>query len=104
MEFYFGQTNYNKDDHLQAAEAPGGWILLALIYDFKKVRQFHEFLSMRDLFNVLKMSTVVEVKEDIVDFVDEQEVTFYIRKKPKKMKGKFVNFFGYDIETIKMLS
>ena len=89
---------------MQAKEAHGGWILLALIYDFKKIRQFHEFLSIQDLFNVLKMSTVVEVKEDIVEWEDEQEVTLYIRKKPKKMKGQFVNFFGYDIETIKMLS
>ena len=89
---------------MQAKEAQGGWILLALIYDFPKIRQFHEFLSIQDLFNVLKMSTVVEVKEDIVEWEDEQEVTLYIRKKQKKMKGQFVNFFGYNIETIKMLS
>ena len=73
--------------NLRSAEAPGGWILLSIIYEFPKIRQFHEFLTIENLFNVLKMSTVVEVKEDIVDFGDEQEVTLYIKKKPKKMKG-----------------
>ena len=52
----------------------------------------------------MKLSSVVEVKDDIVDWRDEQDVTFFIRKKELKMKEKYVNFLGYDIESIKKLT
>ena len=61
-------------------------------------------MNLQELYEVLKLSTVVDVKEDFVDFGDEQEETLYIRKRLAQMKDAFVNFFGYNIETIKMLT
>ena len=65
---------------------PEGWILLSEIYDFPKIRRFHDYLSIDKLFEILKLSSVVEVMDYIVDWGDEKEVTFYIRKKELKMK------------------
>ena len=31
-------------------------------------------------------------------------MTYYIRKKELQLKSKYVNFFGYNIETIKQLN
>ena len=67
-------------------EGPEGWILLSEIYDFPKIRRFHDYLSIDELFEILKLSSVVEVMDDIVDWGYEEEVTFYIRKKELKMK------------------
>ena len=46
------------------------------------MKQFHKRLPMAELFKVMKLSSVVEAKDDIIDWGDEQEVTLYIRKKP----------------------
>ena len=53
---------------------------------------------------MMKESKVVEVKDDIVDFGDEQVVTYYIRKMAMQLNSQYVNFFGKKIETIKNLS
>lgn len=55
--------------------------MLDTLYHFPKIKKFHEYLRINDLFEVMKLSTVVDVKEDVVDFVDEQIKTYYIRKK-----------------------
>ena len=77
--------------------------MLETLYQFPNIKKFHDYLTEEELFEVMKLSTVVEVKEDIVDFGDEQILTYYIRKKSLKLNSQYVNFFGYDIETIKML-
>ena len=105
VEYYFGQTNYYKDDYLQKAASKEGWILLEIIFGFRSIQKFHDYLHQDDLFELLKLSSIVEVKEDIRDFGDgDPEVVYYIRKKEKKLQNKYVNFFGYNIETIKQLS
>ena len=60
--------------------------MLSEIYNFPKFRRFHDYLSISELFEILKLSSVVEVIDDIVDWGYEEEVTFYIRKKELKMK------------------
>ena len=55
--------------------------MLSTIYEFRKIKKFHDYLPLEDLFEVLKLSSVIEVKEDIVDFGDEQIVTYFIRKR-----------------------
>ena len=65
------------------------------------MKQFHKRLPMAELFKVMKLSSVVEAKDDIIDWGDEQEVTLYIRKKPLQTNEKFMSFFGHNIETIK---
>lgn len=42
--------------------------MLSVIYDFRKIRQFHSRLSIEDLFEVMKLSSVVEVKASAVTF------------------------------------
>ena len=67
-------------------EAEEGWILLESIYNFPKIKRFHDYLSIEDLFEIMKLSSIVEVMDYIVDWGDEKEVTFYIRKKELKLK------------------
>ena len=61
VEYYFGQTNYQKDDHLKKHEDADGWIELSFINNFHKMRKFnlHEY----DVYTILKLSTIVEVKK-----------------------------------------
>lgn len=104
VEFYFGQSNYHKDDYLKKAANLQGWITLETIYNFSKIKKFHSRLRMRDLYEVLQLSTVVDVKIGTVDFRDERRETCFIRKRSAQLKDEYVNFFGYNIETIKKLS
>ena len=52
---------------------------------------------------MLKLSSDVDVKQDFIDYKDgtDPEIAFYIRKKSLKLQKLYVNFFGYNIETIK---
>ena len=68
------------------------------------MKKFHSRLSLKDLFEVLKLSTDVEVAKDERDWGDEQEIAYFIRKKKQKLNTEYVSFFGFDIETIKQLS
>ena len=52
----------------------------------------------------MKLSTVVDVRDRVIDFGDEQVFQHFIRKRDVQLKEKYINFFGYDIETIKMLN
>ena len=78
--------------------------MLSIIYDFRKIRQFHSRLSIRDLFEVMRLSSVVDVKANVVTFGVKQMTIYSIRKKELQFNGKSVELFGYNIETIKMLS
>lgn len=53
VEFYFGQSNYHKDEHLKSAANPQGWIPLDMIYNFTKMRRFQSRLSKSELYEVL---------------------------------------------------
>ena len=60
---------------------------------------------MDNLFKVLKLSSVVEVEKDVIrKGRRDPKVTYYIRKKSLKLQNKYVDFFGYNAETIKQLS
>lgn len=59
---------------------------------------------MKDLYEVMQLSTVVDVKEGFIDFGDERKRTYFIRKREAQLKDQYVNFFGYNIETIKKLT
>ena len=61
VEFYFGQTNYHKDEYLKDCEDKDRWIPLQTIYKFKKIKKFHSRLSIHELAQILILSTVVEV-------------------------------------------
>ena len=105
VEYFFGQTNYFKDAYLRAAEDPNGWILLELIYGFRSIQKFQDYLELEDVFELMKLSSLVEVKEEVRDFGDgDPEIFYYIRKRQLKLHDKYVDFFGYNIETIKQLT
>jgi len=57
--------------------------LLDVIYAFRSISKFHDYISIEDLFEVLKLSSDVDVKQDTRDFKDgtDPEVIFFIRKK-----------------------
>ena len=100
MEYYFGQTNYKKDKHLWDLEGYDKWIALHFINDFPKMRKFQ--IATKDLANILRLSTVVDISESIVF----DEPTYYIRKKALQFdaSGKLSEFMGFNFETIKELS
>ena len=77
---------------------------MGVIYGFKKIRKFHSRLSLRDLYKVLKYSTVVDVGKVDVILPDQTTMRIYwIRKTATQLKAKYSSFFGYDIESIKKL-
>ena len=78
VEFYFGQTNYLKDEYLRDAEGRDRWIPLSLIYQFHKVRKFHSRLTIVQLATVMTLSTVVDITLTTNKFGEEQ---YMIRKK-----------------------
>ena len=103
VEFYFGQSNYFKDEHLRNAEDKEGWIPLELIYKFNKIKKFRKRLSMKELAHVMRLSTVVEIGH-IDRFRDGNNLEYFIKKKQLKLKSEYRDFFGYDVETIKQLT
>lgn len=92
MEYYFGQTNYQKDDYLKKHENSDGWIELSFINNFRKMRKFnlHEY----DVYKILKLSTIVEVKEG--NRFDER--AYYLRRKKQEMNKGVQQFIGFNIE------
>ena len=62
IEYYFGQTNYPTDLYLHSFESPDGWINMNDINAFPKMKKFR--LSVRDIFEMMKKSTVVDVMEE----------------------------------------
>ena len=67
--------------------------------------KFAEYVELEDLFELMKLSSLVDVKEEVLDFGDgDPQITYFIRKKELKLQQKYVNFFGYNIETIKQLT
>ena len=51
----------------------------------------------------MKLSSVVDVKETSVVLAGAPKTIYYIRKKDLFMNEKYLDFIGYNIETIKML-
>jgi hypothetical protein len=67
---------------LRENEGVERWIMLETIYEeFNLISLVHEYITICDLFEIMKLSTVVEVKEENTDCGVKQEVTYYIRKK-----------------------
>ena len=58
-------------------------------------------LSLKDVFNMMKLSTVVDVDERD-PFGDGK--MYYIRKRAQEMKEDVAEIFGFDIETVKQLN
>ena len=52
----------------------------------------------------MKLSSIVDVKENAVNSGERQMTIYSIRKKELQLNGRYVDFFGYNIETIKMLT
>ena len=101
MEFYFGNSNYNTDDYLKNLEANDGWIDLKYINDFRKMKKFR--LSLKDVSDMMKLSTVVDVDERDA-FGDGERMLYFIRKRAQEMKEDVAEIFGFDIETVKQLN
>ena len=101
MEFYFGNSNYNTDDYLKNLEANDGWIDLKYINDFRKMKKFR--LSLKDVYDMMKLSTVVDVDERDA-FGDGERMLYFIRKRAQEMKEDVAEIFGFDIETVKQLN
>ena len=81
VESYFSNTNYRKDTYLKKAHGAEGWILLEVVHNFPKMKRFHDRLSLKDLYEVLKLSSDVEVNVEEINWGYEKEITYYIRKK-----------------------
>lgn len=59
-------------------------------------------LTVEEVFNVMKLSTVVEVDQRN-SFMD-QEIVYYIRKRKQELNQNVANIFNLDIETVAQLS
>ena len=81
----------NHEDH-------DGWINLKYINEFKKMKKFN--LSLPHVYEMMKKSTVVNVKEQKWD----DDMLYYIRKIDVEIKPEFGQIFGFNMETIKMLT
>ena len=57
-------------------------------------------LSLPMVYEMMKKSTVVDVEERKWD----DDVLYYIRKRDVEIQPKFGQMFGFDMETIKMLT
>mmetsp|Transcript_16288 Transcript_16288/g.20629 ORF Transcript_16288/g.20629 Transcript_16288/m.20629 type:complete len:186 (-) Transcript_16288:917-1474(-) len=104
VEAYFVNTSYRKDHYLKELEGPQGWILLSEIYNFPKMKKFHSRLTLNAFFEVMHLSADVEMKQEVIDWGDEREQTYYIRKKKRALNRQYANFFGFNVEMIKQLS
>lgn len=80
VEFYFGQTNYQKDVYLQSHESRDGWIDIKFINNFKKMKAFK--LTVAEVFEMMQKSIVVDVKQD---FWPNGDPIYLIRKKSLQM-------------------
>ena len=60
VEYYFGQTNYKNDLHLQKHADRDGWIDLNFVNNFNKMQSFG--LPTCEVFEMLKKSIVVDVQ------------------------------------------
>ena len=58
-------------------------------------------LSLKDVFNMMKLSTVVDVCER--DAFGDGNMLYYIRKRAQEMNEDVAEIFGFDIETVKQL-
>ena len=58
-------------------------------------------LSLEDVFNMMKLSTVVDVYER--DAFGDGNMLYYIRKRAQEMNEDVAEIFGFDIETVKQL-
>ena len=58
-------------------------------------------LSLEDVFNMMKLSTVVDVCER--DAFGDGNMLYYIRKRAQEMNEDVAEIFGFDIETVKQL-
>ena len=62
VEFYFGNNNYNKDFYLRnVLEGKDRWINLSVILNFPKMRKFQVYVPIENLYELLKLSSLVEV-------------------------------------------
>ena len=59
-------------------------------------------LTVEEVFDVMKLSTVVEVDQRN-SFMD-QEIVYYIRKRKQELNQNVANIFNLDIETVAQLS
>ena len=59
-------------------------------------------LTVEEVFNVMKLSTVVEVDQRN-SFMD-QEIVYYIRKRKQELNQNVAKIFDLDIETVAQLS
>ena len=81
-------------------EGHEGWIDLKQINDFKKMKKFR--LSLKDVYDMMKLSTVVEVAE--VDSFEDGKKIYYIRKRAQEINEDVAEILGYNIETVKQLN
>jgi len=95
VEFYFGNSNYNTDDYLKSLEDHDGWINLDFINKFHKMKKFR--LNLAEVYNMMKLSTVVDVMEKPWD----DDMLYYIRKRAQEINENVAEIFGFNIETVK---
>ena len=60
-------------------------------------------LSLKDVYDMMKLSTVVDVDERDA-FGDGERMLYFIRKRAQEMKEDVAEIFGFDIETVKQLN
>ena len=58
-------------------------------------------LSLKDVYDMMKLSTVVDVDER--DAFGDGNMLYYIRKRAQEMNEDVAEIFGFDIETVKQL-
>ena len=68
------------------------------------MRRFHRRLTLEDVYEVMSLSTEVDVGRGRSESGGELDATFYIRKKKEELNEDYVKFFGFDVEKIKKLT
>lgn len=65
IEFYFSKANYRRDVELRSLADKEGYISLPHIFNnFFSMKQFQKHINIKDLYNALKDSSLVELNDD----------------------------------------
>ena len=115
IEYYFGQTNYERDIFLRDMESPEGrWIDLRLINEFRKMQKFG--LGEAQLYQIMEKSSVVEVRFQQVPIKQLDNKTcevihtgdtftrFFVRKKILTVTEKVNQLLGFNLESVKTMT
>ena len=81
IENFFIDTKTYRDSNFKAYEGKEGWIDFEKIYNLDQISQFHDRLSLIEVYRLMKLSAIVDIKA--VRYEDDEGTAkrrFIIRK------------------------